>query len=152
MSKVDLISRQWCDIVFEGRNKEYGAYRLRAHAGVRNLKALITLLIVIAIVGVLIAVKTVVSNAMESKNLDKNTGTTLAQLEEKQEEKKEEKKEIKIEYEQPQQEKVAVKASIQFTVPKIVEDQNFEETKELKSQEEVTKSTVPHLFPKRASG
>ena len=107
MSKVDLISRQWCDIVFEGRNKEYGAYRLRAHAGVRNLKALITLLIVIAIVGVLIAVKTVVSNAMESKNLDKNTGTTLAQLEEKQEEKKEEKKEIKIEYEQPQQEKVA---------------------------------------------
>ena len=70
MSKVDLISRQWCDIVFEGRNKEYGAYRLRAHAGVRNLKALITLLIVIAIVGVLIAVKTVVSNAMESKNLD----------------------------------------------------------------------------------
>ena len=91
MSKVDLISRQWCDIVFEGRNKEYGAYRLRAHAGVRNLKALITLLIVIAIVGVLIAVKTVVSNAMESKNLDKNTGTTLAQLEEKQEEKKEDK-------------------------------------------------------------
>ena len=90
MSKVDLISRQWCDIVFEGRNKEYGAYRLRAHAGVRNLKALITLLIVIAIVGVLIAVKTVVSNAMESKNLDKNTGTTLAQLEEKQEKKKEE--------------------------------------------------------------
>ena len=142
MSKVDLISRQWCDIVFEGRNKEYGAYRLRAHAGVRNLKALITLLNVIAIVGVLIAVKTVVSNAMESKNLDKNTGTTLAQLEEKQEEKKEEKKEIKIEYEQPQQEKVAVKASIQFTVPKIVEDAAFEETKELKSQEEVTKSTI----------
>lgn len=142
MSKVDLISRQWCDIVFEGRNKEYGAYRLRAHAGVRNLKALITLLIVIAIVGVLIVVKTVVSNAMESKNLDKNTGTTLAQLEEKQEEKKEEKKEIKIEYEQPQQEKVAVKASIQFTVPKIVEDAAFEETKELKSQEEVTKSTI----------
>lgn len=142
MSKVDLISRQWCDIVFEGRNKEYGAYRLRAHAGVRNLKALITLLIVIAIVGVLIAVKTVVSNAMESKNLDKNTGTTLAQLEEKQEEKKEEKKEIKIEYEQPQQEKVAVKASIQFTVPKIVEDAAFEETKELKSQEEVTKSNI----------
>ena len=142
MSKVDLISRQWCDIVFEGRNKEYGAYRLRAHAGIRNLKALITLLIVIFAVGVLLAVKTVVSNTIESRNLDKNTGTTLAQLEEKQEEKKEEKKEIKIEYEQPQQEKVAVKASIQFTVPKIVEDAAFEETKELKSQEEVTKSTI----------
>ena len=142
MSKVDLISRQWCDIVFEGRNKEYGGYRLRAHAGIRNLKALITLLIVIFAVGVLLAVKTVVSNTIESRNLDKNTGTTLAQLEEKQEEKKEEKKEIKIEYEEPKVEKVAVKASIQFTVPKIVEDQNFEEAKELKSQEEVTKSSI----------
>ena len=142
MSKVDLISRQWCDIVFEGRNKEYGAYRLRAHAGIRNLKALITLLIIICAVGVIIAVKTVVSNTIESRNLDKNTGTTLAQLEEKQEEKKEEKKEIKVEYEQPKEQKVAVKASIQFTVPKIVEDNAFEETKELKSQEEVTKSSI----------
>ncbi len=33
----DLLStRQWCDLVFEGRNKEYGAYRLRSGLGRRQ--------------------------------------------------------------------------------------------------------------------
>lgn len=30
-----LFSEEWCDIVFEGRNKEYGAYTLRRDAGRR---------------------------------------------------------------------------------------------------------------------
>ena len=142
MSKVDLISRQWCDIVFEGRNKEYGAYRLRAHAGIRNLKALISLLILIATVSVLIIVKTVITNVIEAnKDHSKDTGVELSQLEQKKEEKKEEKKKVEIEYEEPQQ-KVQVKASIQFTVPKIVDDDKVDESKTLKSQEEVTKSNI----------
>lgn len=29
MAKIDLQDSQWCDMVFEGRNKEYGAYELR---------------------------------------------------------------------------------------------------------------------------
>lgn len=142
MSKVDLISRQWCDIVFEGRNKEYGAYRLRAHAGIRNLKALITLLIFLAAVGALIIVKTVITNAIEAnRDHDKDATVELSKLAEKKEEKKEEKKKVEIEYEEPQQ-KVQVKASIQFTVPKIVDDDKVDESKTLKSQEEVTKSNI----------
>ena len=142
MSKVDLISRQWCDIVFEGRNKEYGAYRLRAHAGIRNLKALITLLIFLAAVGALVIVKTVITNAIEAnRDHDKDAAVELSKLAEKKEEKKEEKKKVEIEYEEPQQ-KVQVKASIQFTVPKIVDDDKVDESKTLKSQEEVTKSNI----------
>lgn len=137
MSKVDLISRQWCDIVFEGRNKEYGAYRLRAHAGIRNLKALITLLILIATISVLIIVKTVITNVIEAnKDHSKDTGVELSQLEQKKEEKKEEKKKVELEYEEPQQ-KVQVKASIQFTVPNITDDDKVDESKTLRSQEEV---------------
>lgn len=30
-----LFSHEWCDLVFEGRNKEYGAYVLRRDAGLR---------------------------------------------------------------------------------------------------------------------
>lgn len=30
-----LFSREWCDLVFEGRNREYGAYVLRRDAGLR---------------------------------------------------------------------------------------------------------------------
>jgi len=29
MSKIDLISHDWVDLVFEGRNQAYGAYKLR---------------------------------------------------------------------------------------------------------------------------
>lgn len=31
--KVDLLSKTWCDLVFEGRNKAYGAYVLRRDHG-----------------------------------------------------------------------------------------------------------------------
>lgn len=31
----DLLSKEWCDMVFDGRNKEYGAYRLREQTGAR---------------------------------------------------------------------------------------------------------------------
>ena len=37
---VDLVSREWCDLVFEGRNRSYGAYRLRQEAGRRYARAL----------------------------------------------------------------------------------------------------------------
>ena len=47
MSKVDLASREWCDMVFEGRNQAYGAYRSRANKGKFQLRAIIIVLIAI---------------------------------------------------------------------------------------------------------
>lgn len=38
--KIDLLGKKWLDIVFEGRNKSYGAYDLRKHNSNTNLKAL----------------------------------------------------------------------------------------------------------------
>ena len=35
MKDSDLYSRAWCDMVFEGRNRAYGAYVLRRNAGRR---------------------------------------------------------------------------------------------------------------------
>ena len=54
MSKVDIISQQWCDLVFEGRNKSYGAYDLRSKAGRRHVLALIDILIGIGVLAALI--------------------------------------------------------------------------------------------------
>lgn len=142
MSKIDLVSREWCEIVFEGRNKEYGAYRLRSKAGARNLKSLLTLLSIMLIIGAIVVTQAVVSNIVKKNtNLDSENITQLSQLEQKPEEKKEEKK-IEIEYSKPEIQKVKVKASIQFTVPKIVDDDKVEEGKEVKSQDEVTKSNI----------
>lgn len=142
MSKVDLVSREWCEIVFEGRNKEYGAYRLRSKAGARNFKSLVTLFILFVSIAAIVVVQSVITNAIkESRGPEIEHITELSALE-KKEEKKEEKKKVEIEYAKPEVQKVKVKASIQFTVPKIEDDDKVDETKEVKSQEEVTKSSI----------
>ncbi len=141
MSKIDLVSRGWCDLVFEGRNKEYGAYRMRARAGSRNLRALIVLLLIIATIGVIVGVKAVVTELTKKNDLGNDAVTTISQLKKEEPKKKEEKK-IEVKYEEPKVEKVMVKASIQFTIPKIEDDALVDETKEVKTQEKVTKSNI----------
>lgn len=141
MSKIDLVSRGWCDLVFEGRNKEYGAYRMRARAGSRNLRALIVLLLIIATIGVIVGVKAVVTELTKKNDLGNEAVTTISQLKKEEPKKKEEKK-IEVKYEEPKVEKVMVKASIQFTIPKIEDDALVDETKEVKTQEKVTKSNI----------
>ncbi len=139
MSKIDLVSREWCDLVFEGRNKEYGAYRMRANAGKRQLRSLIFVFIGIIAIFAVVLVKSAVEAAIKgNRDMDSEMVTELQELK-KEEPKKEEKKVEELKYEEPQQQKVAVKASIQFTVPDIVDQ--VDETKKLKTQEEVTKSS-----------
>lgn len=40
MHDEELLSKRWCELVFEGRNKAYGAYVLRSRAGRRYAAAL----------------------------------------------------------------------------------------------------------------
>ena len=140
MSKVDLVSREWCDLVFEGRNKDYGAYRMRARTGLRNLRAIITLLIVVGVIALVIAIRATVSALTKNGEIENTTVTQLSQL--KKEEPKKEEKKIEIKYDEPKVEKVKVKASLQFVVPKIEDDALVDESKEVKSQDEVTKSSI----------
>lgn len=141
MSKIDLASREWCDLVFEGRNKEYGAYRNRANKGKFQLRAIIFVVVVLVILAAVLLAKSAVENALaKNKSMEGDEITELQELK-KDEPKKEEpkKKEPELEYEKPV-EKVNVKSSIQFTVPKIVEDDKVDHSKELKTQDEVTKN------------
>lgn len=140
MSKVDLVSRGWCDIVFEGRNKEYGAYRMRARAGRRNVFAVICLLVLIGAVGLIVGIKAAVES-LTKKEMSEETTVQLSQLKKEEPKKKEEKK-IEVKYDEQKVEKVAVKASIQFTVPKIEDDALVDESKEVKSQDKITKSNI----------
>lgn len=139
MSKVDLKSRDWCELVFEGRNKEYGAYELRAKSGQRQVKGIIAILILIAAIAVLVGIKMAADSIMaNSRDRDAELATELSQL--KKDEPVQKKEEIKQEYEQPEVQKVAVKASIQFTVPEIVDV--VDESKKMKNQEELNRSNI----------
>ena len=36
---INVNSIEWCDLIFEGKNKDYGAYELRKHSARRHLTA-----------------------------------------------------------------------------------------------------------------
>lgn len=61
---VDLSSKEWRDIVFEGKNKEYGAYILRKDSPSRHNKAMIVIIIMMALIAALaFLVDTVIKQA-----------------------------------------------------------------------------------------
>ena len=39
--KLDLLNKNWLDLVFEGRNKAYGAYELRKNSANNTVKGFI---------------------------------------------------------------------------------------------------------------
>ncbi len=45
MAKIDLTSREWCELVFEGKNKAYGAYEMSQTSPSRHIKARIIVMI-----------------------------------------------------------------------------------------------------------
>jgi len=47
-SKISLFSKEWCDIVFNGKNKEYGGYVLRRDADKRHRVALLLVVLTLS--------------------------------------------------------------------------------------------------------
>ena len=143
MAKIDLISRDWTEMVFEGRNKEYGAYRLRKNAGKRNLYSLITIFIAaLAIWGGISLVKFVESR---TKSVAQTSVAELSTL--NQPKKKAEVKQQKVKLEQPEKVVERVKSSVKFTAPVIKKDNEVKPEDELKTQDELmnTKTAIGAL-------
>ena len=139
MAKVDLIEDGWVDLVFEGKNKAYGAYVLRQETGRRNVKALIWVLIGIAIIFAVVFVNGVVQNAMK-QNVSVETDIELSKLAQKKEAKVERKEPVKVEVEQRVVEKV--KSSVKFTAPEIKKDDEVKPEDEIKSQDDLAKTNT----------
>lgn len=144
MAKIDLISRDWTEMVFEGRNKEYGAYRLRKNAGKRNLYSLITIFIAaLAIWGGISLVKFVESR---TKSVAQTSVAELSALNQPKK-KAEVKQPQKVKLEQPEKVVERVKSSVKFTAPVIKKDDQVKPEDELKTQEELmnTKTAIGAL-------
>ena len=139
MAKVDLIDSGWVDLVFEGKNKQYGAYVLRQETGKRNVKALIWVLIGIAIIFAIAYANLAIQNAIK-QNQTIDTDVELSKLAQKKETKVERKEPIKVEVEQKVVEKV--KSSVKFTAPEIKKDDEVKPEDEIKSQDDLAKTNT----------
>ena len=134
MAKIDLTSQEWCDLIFEGRNKEYGAYKMRARAA-RRLNFSVVLVIVIAAVG--FSIPRLITMVTPEKKEVMTEVTTLSQLEEPEVKQEEVQKVQPVAPPPP-----ALKSSIKFTAPVIKKDEEVADEDQMKSQEELTESKV----------
>ena len=139
MAKIDLIDNNWTDLVFEGKNKEYGAYVLRRDTGKRNVKALIWVMIAIALIFAIAYANLAIQNAMK-QNAAIETDVELSKLVQKKEAKVERKEPVKVEVEQKVVEKV--KSSVKFTAPEIKKDDEVKPEDEIKSQDDLSKTNT----------
>ncbi len=130
MAKVDLVSLEWTDLVFEGRNQAYGAYQLRKETSKRNIWSTIF----VALMAVLLYLGLTFENMVEANRTVENTQIVeVTNLRDKKKEAKvERKEEIKIE---PERIVEKVKSSIKFTAPVIKKDNLVDEKDEIKLDE-----------------
>ena len=134
MAKLDLASSEWCQLIFEGKNQAYGAYRMRANSPRRHT---IAMLIVVAIAIVGFTIPTLLKLATPEQKEVMTEVTTLSKLAEP-EIKQEEMKRVEPVAPPPP----ALKSSIKFTAPVIKKDEEVHEDDEIKSQEELTQTKV----------
>lgn len=134
MVKPDLISDKWCELVFEGRNKAYGAFDLRQNSPARHNKALLIVIVVVVVCLTLpVLIDAVIPRQVQKEVMTEVT--TLSQLP-PPEVKSEAIKKVNAAPPPP------LKSSIKFTAPVIKKDSEVREEDEIKTQEEVTNARV----------
>ena len=139
MSKIDLISGEWTELVFAGRNQAYGAYKLRQGTGKRNVISIIAVVCLIIACQVGLTIKKA-ADAEAAKRAAMNQAVELSKLEQpKKAEVKQ--KQVKVE---PEKVVEQVKSSIKFTATVNKKDSEVKPEDELKTQDQImeTKTAI----------
>ena len=135
MAKIDLYDPKWVEMVFAGKNKEYGAYQLRKGTSGRNIKSLLILVIAAALVGGFLAWKVIEQKQAEEQQAYMEA-MELAKLQQqaKKEEKKKEPVKPKIE---PKKEIPVARETQKFTAPVIKKDELVKEENQVKQMDKL---------------
>lgn len=135
MSKIDLISGKWSDLVFDSRNKAYGAYAIRQQTGKRNVWSMLAVLLLGVLMYGGLQLKNKIDADREAR-LRQEQAAELSALEAEAEKKKDEPKVERQEIIQEKKEVIEeVKSSTAFQVPEIKKDNEVKN--QVVSQDEV---------------
>ncbi len=135
---VDLSSQEWRDLIFDHRNKDFGAYTLRKNSVARHNKAMIVVVIFIILVVVLAYVVKGIQQAIEeSKPKDEIEQVMVNIATEEVEEEEEE--EVQERYEEPEPEALPeeILNTVKVTEILIAEDEEVKAEDEIKSADEL---------------
>ncbi len=134
---IKLNSSEWCDVVFEGKNKNYGAYRLRQSSSKRHIVAFLVILALAIFVSALPSLVSVVKNLTQG-----NTGPMEDTFELSN---------IPVEQEIPEENKIKqetapppppLKTTVKFVPPKIAKDDEVRDDQQMKSQDEIQETKI----------
>ncbi|MEI7501961.1 MAG: energy transducer TonB [Paludibacter sp.] len=132
MAKIDLTSLEWRELIFQGKNKEYGAYQLRGQSNKRHNVAMLIVTIV-ALVG--FSIPKLIEYAKSKQKITNVEVMKMSTLE---------KAEVKNDVKKiaPAEPPPALKSSIKFVAPVIAKDEEVKDDQQIKSQEELTNANV----------
>ncbi len=132
---VDLSSREWRDLIFEGKNKEFGAYQLRKASESRHNRAMIVIVVVIAILFALAFLVNTVIKSAEARPEDAIEQAMAEMVTETVEEEEVEDEPQRVEEQKPEVIKEELLNTAKMTEIAVVHDDEVDE--EVRSQDEL---------------
>ena len=142
---IDLTSKQWCDIVFDGRNKDFGAYVLRQTSKNRHLRAFIYTLIGVAIVALLAWSYLSIAQFIAERSIADENEQELVGLVQNDEPEEEEEEQKRIEEQKPEvlpEEVINTQKQTQILIAK---DNEVTKRTKLLSKIKLKKMSVPQV-------
>ncbi len=131
---IDVTQGSWCELVFAGKNKEYGAYILRKSSSRRHIVAFF---LIIAFTLFVMALPMFVRLLTPAKTDKDVVGVTeLSNIKMELPEVKEENKVVAVNVPPPP----TLKSTIKFTAPVIKKDEEVREEDEMKTQDELNQA------------
>ena len=135
--EVDLSSREWCDLVFEGKNKDFGAYVIRTESTKRHNMAVLWTLIGALAVAALAFGLVKANQYLEERRLANAQDQTEVLIDMSQEAEEPEPEQQRVEPEKPEVLPEEVLKSVKVTELQIVEDEKVKKEDEIKTQDEL---------------
>ena len=135
--EVDLSSREWCDLVFEGKNKDFGAYVIRTESTKRHNKAVLWTIIGSIIFGLLAFGFVKANQYLEERRLAEQGEQEEVLIDMSQDAEEPEPENERVEQPKPEVLPEEVLKSVKVTELQIVEDDKVKKEDEIKTQDEL---------------
>ena len=135
--EVDLSSREWCDLVFEGKNKDFGAYVIRTDSPKRHNRAVLWTIIGAILFGLLAFGFVKANQYLEERRLAEQGEQEEVLIDMSQDAEEPEQEEQRLEQPKPEVLPEEVLKSVKVTELQIVEDDKVKKEDEIKTQDEL---------------
>ncbi|MFR9166798.1 MAG: energy transducer TonB [Dysgonomonas sp.] len=131
---INLNSSEWCNMIFDGKNKAYGAYKMRQDSSKRHLIAFGFIILFTAFISLLPSIMSAVDKNSKEILGGVDGPTVLSDFDQPKEE-----EEVIVHLTQP--ELPPLINTERFTPPSIVDDEEVNSENEMSTQEELREST-----------